>query len=84
METAFDRNYYVEARETQLDAVEALGPHSDAVIQVGTQAVYVHTASEYDSFAVSPFTHDADIALDPKRLEDSPEIIEVMSGAGFD
>ena len=51
METFLDR-HYVEARETLLDAVEALGPHSNAVILVGAQAVYVHTASEDDSFAL--------------------------------
>ena len=82
METAFDRNY-IEARETLLDAVEALGPHSDAAILVGAQAVYVHTASEDGSFALSPFTYDADIALDPKRLEDSPAIVDTMCRAGF-
>ncbi len=82
METSFDQNY-IEARETLLDAVEALGPHSDAAILVGAQAVYVHTASVDDSFAFSPFTYDADIALDPERLEDSPAIVDAMSRAGF-
>ena len=38
-ETAFDRNYIV-ARETLLDAVEALGPYRDAAILVGAQAIY--------------------------------------------
>ena len=65
METSFDPNY-IEARETLLDAVEALEPHSNAVILVGAQAVYVHTESEDESFAVAPFTYDADIALDPR------------------
>ena len=82
METALDPNY-IEARETLLDAVEALGPHSNGVILVGAQAVYVHTASVDDSFAFSPFTYDADIALDPERLEDSPAIVDAMSRAGF-
>ena len=82
METSYDQ-HYIDARETLLDAVEALGPHRDAAILVGAQAVYVHTESVDDSFALSPFTYDADIALDPERLEDSPEIIDAMSGAGF-
>ena len=82
MESAFDRNY-IEARETLLDAVEALGPHSDAVILVGAQAVYVHTESEDDSFAVAPFTYDADIALDSDLLAHSPAIVDAMSRAGF-
>ena len=33
----------ISAREGLLDAVEALGPHSEAVILVGAQAIYVHT-----------------------------------------
>ena len=82
METIHDRNY-LDARETLLDAVEALGPHSDAVILVGAQAIYVHTEAEDDSFAISPFTYDADLVLDPELLGDSPAIVEAMSQAGF-
>ena len=82
METPYDRSY-IDARETLLDAAEALGPHSDAVILVGAQAIYVHTAGDADSFAVSPFTYDADIALDPNLLGGSPAIVDVMSRAGF-
>ena len=82
METVYDRNY-IDARETLLDAVEALGPHNDAVILVGAQAIYVHTKGEDASFALSPFTYDADIALDPELLGSSPAIVEAMSRAGF-
>ena len=82
METSFDRNY-IEARETLRDAVAALEPHRNAVILVGAQAVYVHTESADESFAVAPFTYDADIALDPGLLEDSPALIAAMSRAGF-
>ena len=82
METVDDHRR-IAAREGLLDAVEALGPHRDAVILVGAQAVYVHTESEDSSFAVSPFTYDADIALDPSLLAESPGIIEAMDGAGF-
>lgn len=42
MEPAIDRNY-IDARETLLDAFEALGPHGEAAILVGAQAAYVHT-----------------------------------------
>ncbi|MDE2861552.1 MAG: hypothetical protein OXP10_01355 [Chloroflexota bacterium] len=73
----------VEAREALLDAVEALGRHADAAILVGAQAIYVHTESQEASFAVSPFTYDADIALDPDLLESSPALAEAMEGAGF-
>ena len=82
METIHDCNY-IDARETLLDAVEALGPHSDAGILVGAQAIYVHTEGEDASFALSPFTYDADIALDPELLGSSPAIVEAMSWAGF-
>ena len=82
METIYDRSY-LDARETLLDAVEALGPHSDAAILVGAQAIYVHTEGEDDSFAISPFTYDADLALDPELLGGSPAIVEAMSRAGF-
>ena len=43
----------------------------------------MHTEGEDDSFAISPFTYDADFALDPELLEGSPAIVEVMSRAGF-
>ena len=82
METLYDRDH-IAARETLLDAVEALAPHSDAVILVGAQAIYVHAESEDASFALSPFTYDADIALDPGLLGSSPTIVEAMSRAGF-
>ena len=82
METVNDRTY-IDARETLLDAIEALEPHGDAVILVGAQAVYVHTEAEDASFAVSPFTYDADLALDPELLGGSPAIVEAMSRAGF-
>ncbi len=82
METPYDRDY-IDARETLLDAAEALGPHSDAVILVGVQAIYVHTAGVADSFALSPFTYDADIALDPGLMGSSPAIVDAMNRAGF-
>ena len=82
METIDDREY-IDARETLLDAVEALGPHRDAVILVGAQAIYVHTAGDNASFAIPPFTYDADIVLDPEVLGDRPPIVDAMLGAGF-
>ncbi len=78
-----DDRDYIDARETLLDAVEALGPHRDAVILVGAQAIYVHTAGDNASFAIPPFTYDADLALDPEVLGDSPPIVDAMRGAGF-
>ena len=82
METIHDR-FYIDARETLLDAVDALGRHGNAAILVGAQAIYVHTEGEDTSFAISPFTYDADLVLDPEQLAGSPAIVEAMSRAGF-
>ena len=82
MEATADRRI-ISAREGLLDAAEALGPHSEAVILVGAQAIYVHTGEAGAGFGVSPFTYDADIALDPAMLGSDPTIIEAMAGAGF-
>ena len=82
METIHDQ-FYIDARETLLDAVEALEAHSDAVILVGAQAIYAHTERDDDSFAVSPFTYDADIVLDPELLGSNPTIVDAMGRAGF-
>lgn len=43
----------------------------------------MHTEAEDDSFAISPFTYDADLALDPNLLGGSPARVEAMSWAGF-
>ena len=43
----------------------------------------MQTESVDDSFAVAPFTYDADIGLDPERLEDSPALVDAMCRAGF-
>lgn len=82
METAIVKAR-IDAREALLDAVDALGSHSDAAVLVGAQAVYVHSESEDASFSVSPFTYDADITLDPELLRDAPPIVDVMERAGF-
>lgn len=82
METTHDQSL-IAAREVLLDAVETLERHSDAVTLVGAQAIYVHTESEDASFALSPYTIDADIALDPELLRSSPTIVDAMSSAGF-
>ena len=82
MEAAADQGT-ISAREGLLDAVDALGPHGKAVILVGAQAIYVHTGESGAGFAVSPFTYDADIALDPALLGSDPTIIDAMAGADF-
>ncbi len=61
---------YILARRILLDALEALAPHRDAVIVVGAQAIYLHTGE--GDLAVSPYTTDADLALDPSALSPAP------------
>lgn len=72
---------YVAARRVLLDALEALREHLSAVVLVGAQAVYVHTGEA--DLAVAPFTTDADLALDPRRLGPEPLIELALGGAEF-
>lgn len=72
---------YVLARRVLLDALHALGPQRAAVILCGAQAVYLHVGE--DEFAVSPFTVDADLLIDPAQLLDEPILREAMEQAGF-
>lgn len=69
---------YVLARRVLLDA---LGPHRDAVVLVGAQAVYLHTGAA--DLAVAPTTTDADIALNPDHLRHQPLLEEALRAAGF-
>lgn len=72
---------YVAARRVLLDAVQALAAHRDAIVLVGAQAIYLHTGAA--DVAVAPLTTDADLALDPARLADRPELEAMMTNAGF-
>ena len=72
---------YVAARRVLLDALTALEPHIDAVILAGAQAVYLHTGTA--DLAVAPYTTDGDLVLDPRLLEDAPELEAAMTAAGF-
>ena len=74
---------YVKARAGLLDALDALGPLRAAAVLVGAQAVYEHTRSVDDLFAVAPATFDADLAFVPELLVDDPGIIEAMLKAGY-
>ncbi len=58
---------YVLSRRVLLDALEALGKHRQAVILVGSQAVYLHVGDA--DLAVAPFTTDGDLAIVPDDLE---------------
>lgn len=72
---------YVAARGVLLDALEALGSQSVAIVVVGAQAIYMRTG-EVD-IAVAPYTTDADLALTPLQLADDPHLEELMRSGGF-
>jgi len=74
--------HYVVARAVLLDALEGLGEQRHAVVVVGAQAIYFHTAAI--QLAVPEFTVDADLTIDPSLLQDSPELESAMRAAGFD
>ena len=71
----------IDARTALFDALDALSEHRQALILVGAQAVYAWTG-EID-LGVSPFTLDADVALDVRLLGADPLLEAAMEGAGF-
>ena len=72
---------YVLARRVLLDALDALGPHRDAAILVGAQAIYLHTGAA--ELAVAEYTTDADLAFDPVLLGEIPPLEQSLRSAGF-
>ena len=73
---------YVAARRVLLDALEVLGPHHRSLILVGAQAIYLRVGD--GDLAVAPFTSDADLAIDPRDLEDEPFLASTLEDAGFE
>jgi hypothetical protein len=72
---------YMIARRVLLDVLQALGPHRDATILVGAQAIYLHTGNA--ALAVAEYTTDADLALDPELLDEIPPLEQALRDAGF-
>jgi hypothetical protein len=72
---------YVLAREVLLDALQALGPHRNAVVLVGAQAVYLRVGEA--DLAVAAFTTDGDLVIDPAILDELPPIEQGLGEAGF-
>ena len=72
---------YVLARRVLLDALDALGPHRDAIVLVGAQAVYLRVGEA--DLAVAPFTTDGDLAIDPTVLAEIPPLERALMDAGF-
>lgn len=73
---------YILARRALLDAADAIAAHLDAVVLVGAQAVYLHTG-EADLFYAAPYTTDADLAIKPSDMADSPLLGELLTRRGF-
>jgi len=71
----------VQSRSVLLDALEALREHSDSIIVIGAQAVYLRTGGI--DVALAEATKDSDVAIDPRRLADDPRLEEAMRAAGF-
>ena len=72
---------YVVARRVLLDALDALGPHRDALIVVGAHAVYMRVGEA--GLATAPHTTDGDLAIDPTRLGRIPPLERALVQAGF-
>jgi hypothetical protein len=74
---------YVGARRVLLDALDALVEHRDAIILVGAQAIYARTGEADLDVSVAPYTTDADLTIDPRRLGPDPRLDEAMRSGGF-
>jgi hypothetical protein len=72
---------YIAARRALLEALFALQDQAGALVIAGAQAVYLHTGR--GDLAITPFTTDADLAVDPERLCADPLIEAAMKDAGF-
>lgn len=69
------------ARSGLLDALQALGAHRESVVLVGAQAIYLRTGTA--AVALAEFTTDADLAIDPRRLESAPLLEAVLTEGGL-
>jgi hypothetical protein len=76
-----DADLLIAARGALLDALDALSAHRDALVVIGTQAIYLHTGAT--DGALAEVTKDSDVAIDPRELADDPVIDEAMTRAHF-
>jgi hypothetical protein len=72
---------YVMARRVLLDALDTLGHHRDAIVLVGAQAVYLRVGDA--DLAVTPYTTDGDLVIDPAVLAEIPPLERALMDAGF-
>ncbi len=73
---------YVAARGVLLDALEALGEHSGAVVVAGAQAIYMRAGASV--LPIADLTTDADLALDPTLLSPTPDLEAMLEAGGFE
>ncbi|HET7443583.1 MAG TPA: hypothetical protein VFJ57_02890 [Solirubrobacterales bacterium] len=72
---------YVAARGVLLDALDALGSQTRAMVLAGAQAIYLRTGPE--SLPIAEYTTDGDLTVEPGALEEAPLLAELMEGADF-
>jgi len=71
----------IAARHALLDALVALRPHRDALVLVGSQAIYLYTGDA--DVPIATTTKDSDIVVLPQMLGDYPLLDDAMEKAGF-
>ncbi len=81
MKTSGGDDLLKESRGALLDALEALHEHSDSVIVIGAQAIYLHTGAA--DVPLAEFTKDSDLALDSRSLAGNLLIEDLMQRAEF-
>ncbi|MDA8039667.1 MAG: hypothetical protein M0Z69_11015 [Actinomycetota bacterium] len=73
---------FVVARRALLNALLALAPHRSAIVVAGAQAIYLRTGDA--DFAITPFTIDGDVAINPSLLGADPRLEAAMRQANFE
>ncbi|VTU41413.1 hypothetical protein H4P1_00045 (plasmid) [Variovorax sp. PBS-H4] len=74
---------YRAARATLLDALTALSDHSESLILVGAQAIYMNIGDEGAGIPGSITTTDGDLAINAEVLTAQPEMSPSLLEAGF-
>jgi len=76
---------YVEARRVLLEVLEGLGPHREAIVVVGAQAIYLRIGegTNEPDLAIAPYTIDADLVLEPALTPDHPDLTTTLEALGL-
>jgi hypothetical protein len=59
--------------------LDALAAHEQAIVIAGAQAIYLQTGAADLDLAISPYTTDGDLVVNPSLLGDDPR----LEAAGF-